>query len=99
MAVIHPEERVAMASLHMVGRSAAGAIGPSVTTAMWNIMAAWTPLVGSSLLKIGYDLCAVCHVPERKATGGRGAAAEAARGRRGSCSRTRRLGSQSSAFA
>ena len=56
MAVINPEERVAMASIHMVGRSAAGAIGPTVTTAIWNITAAWTPLVGSALLKIGYDL-------------------------------------------
>jgi MFS family permease len=56
MAVINPEERVAMASIHMVSRSAAGAIGPTVTTAIWNITAAWTPLVGSALLKIGYDL-------------------------------------------
>ena len=56
MAVINPEERVAMASIHMVSRSAAGAIGPTVTTAIWNITTAWTPLVGSALLKIGYDL-------------------------------------------
>ena len=56
MAVINPEERVAMASIHMVSRSAAGAIGPTLTTAIWNITAAWTPLVGSALLKIGYDL-------------------------------------------
>ena len=56
MAVINAEERVAMASINMVTRSAAGAMGPSVTTAIWNITAAWTPLVGSALLKIGYDL-------------------------------------------
>ena len=56
MAVINPEERLAMASIHMVSRSAAGAIGPTVTTAIWNITTAWTPLVGSALLKIGYDL-------------------------------------------
>ena len=56
MAVINPEERVAMASLNMVSRSAAGAIGPTVTTAIWNITAAWTPLVGSAFLKIGYDI-------------------------------------------
>ena len=56
MAVINSEERVAMASINMVSRSAAGALGPSVTTAIWNITAAWTPLVGSALLKIGYDL-------------------------------------------
>ena len=56
MSVINSEERVAMASINMVTRSAAGAMGPSVTTAIWNITAAWTPLVGSALLKISYDL-------------------------------------------
>ena len=56
MAVINREERVAMASINMVSRSAAGALGPSVTTAIWNITAAWAPLVGSALLKISYDL-------------------------------------------
>ena len=56
MAVINPEERVAMVSINMVSRSAAGAIGPTLTTAIWNMTAAWTPLVGSALLKIGYDL-------------------------------------------
>ena len=56
MAVINREERVAMASINMVSRSAAGAMGPSVTTAIWNITAAWAPLVGSALLKISYDL-------------------------------------------
>ena len=56
MAVINPEERVAMGSIHMVGRSAAGSIGPTVTTAIWNVTAAWVPLVGSAFLKIGYDL-------------------------------------------
>ena len=56
MAVINPEERVAMVSINMVSRSAVGAFGPTVTTAIWNITAAWTPLVGSALLKIGYDL-------------------------------------------
>jgi len=56
MSVINSEERVAMASINMVTRSAAGAVGPSVTTAIWNITAAWVPLVGSAVLKIGYDL-------------------------------------------
>ena len=56
MSVINAEERVAMASINMVTRSAAGAVGPSATTAIWNITAAWVPLVGSALLKIGYDL-------------------------------------------
>lgn len=56
MAVVGPEERVAMASLHMVSRSATGAFGPSVTTAMWGAFAASVPLVASAILKIGYDL-------------------------------------------
>ena len=56
MAIVGPEERVAMASIHMVGRSALGAAGPSVTTAMWSLLSASAPLVGSALLKIGYDL-------------------------------------------
>ena len=56
MAVVNPEERVAMASIHMVSRSAAGAIGPTVTTAIWSVTSAAVPLVGSALLKIGYDL-------------------------------------------
>ena len=56
MAIVGPEERVAMASIHMVGRSALGAAGPSATTALWSLLAASAPLVGSALLKIGYDL-------------------------------------------
>ena len=56
MAVVNADERVAMASIHMVSRSAAGAIGPTVTTAIWSITSAWAPLVGSAVLKIGYDL-------------------------------------------
>jgi len=56
MAIVGPEERVAMASIHMVGRSALGAAGPSATTALWSLLSASAPLVGSALLKIGYDL-------------------------------------------
>ncbi len=56
MAVVGPEERVAMASIHMVGRSALGAAGPSATTALWSLLSASAPLVGSAVLKIGYDL-------------------------------------------
>ena len=56
MAVVGPEERIAFASISMVSRSAAGAIGPTVTTAIWNAASAATPLVGSALLKITYDL-------------------------------------------
>jgi len=56
MAVVGPEERVAMGSISMVSRSAAGAFGPSATTALWNIASASAPLVTSVLLKISYDL-------------------------------------------
>jgi hypothetical protein len=56
MAVVGPEERVAMASIHMVSRSAAGSVGPYVTPAMWNAFAASAPLLASAVVKIGYDL-------------------------------------------
>jgi MFS family permease len=56
MAVVGPEERVGMASVHMVGRSALGAAGPSATTVLWGMLSASAPLVGSAVLKIGYDL-------------------------------------------
>ncbi|MFQ6030226.1 MAG: MFS transporter [Dehalococcoidia bacterium] len=56
MAIVAPEERVSMASLRLVGTSAGGSVGPSVTTALWNAFSASVPLVGSAVLKIGYDL-------------------------------------------
>ena len=56
MAIVGSEERVAMASLRLVGSSAAGSIGPSVTAALWNAFSASVPLLGSAFLKIGYDL-------------------------------------------
>ena len=56
MAIVGPEERVAMASIHMVGRSALGAAGPSATAALWGLLSASAPLVGSAVLKISYDL-------------------------------------------
>lgn len=56
MAVVRPEERVAMASLHMVGRSGTGAVGPLTTGGLWLILPASVPLVMASVLKITYDL-------------------------------------------
>ena len=56
MAIVGPEERVGMASIHMVGRSAFGAVGPSATAALWGLLSASAPLVGSAVLKISYDL-------------------------------------------
>ena len=56
MAIVGPEERVGMASIHMVGRSAFGAAGPSATAALWGLLSASAPLVGSAALKISYDI-------------------------------------------
>jgi MFS family permease len=56
MAIVGPEERVAMASIHMVGRSALGAAGPLATGTLWSLFSATVPLVGSAVLKISYDL-------------------------------------------
>ncbi|MEK7814791.1 MAG: MFS transporter, partial [Chloroflexota bacterium] len=56
MAVVRPEERVATASLNFTGRSVAASFGPTVATAMWNVLSASAPLLASSVLKISYDL-------------------------------------------
>ena len=56
MAVVGPDERVAMASWHMVSRSATGAFGPTITTQVWAVFAASVPFVASAVVKIAYDL-------------------------------------------
>ena len=56
MAIVGPDERVAFASINQVGRSAAGAAAPIVTTSLWNIANAATPLVVSAILSITYDV-------------------------------------------
>jgi len=56
MSVVQPSERVAMAGIHIVGRSVAGTVGPSVGTALWQAISASAPLVGNAVLKISYDL-------------------------------------------
>jgi MFS family permease len=56
MAIVGPEERVAMASMQQLGRSAANTVGPSVATFMWTALSASAPLVASGVIKIGYDL-------------------------------------------
>jgi len=56
MSVVQPNERVAMAGIHIVGRSIAGTIGPSVATALWQALSATVPLISSAVLKITYDL-------------------------------------------
>ena len=56
MAVVGPEERVAMAGIHMVGRSISSIGGPSAATALWQAFSAGAPLVGCAVLKIAYDI-------------------------------------------
>ncbi len=56
MSIVRPDERVAMAGINSVGRSIAGTIGPSVSTALWQALSATVPLIASGVLKITYDL-------------------------------------------
>jgi hypothetical protein len=56
MAVVEPEERTAMASAIMVGRSAGVAAGPSIAAVLWTVTAAGVPFVAGALVKIAYDL-------------------------------------------
>jgi MFS family permease len=56
MSVVQPNERVAMASIHIVGRSVSGTAGPSVATALWSAFSASAPLIACGILKIVYDL-------------------------------------------
>lgn len=56
MAVVGPEERVAMTSLQMVSKSSGGAAGPFATGWMWTSVSAGAPFIVSAVLKITYDL-------------------------------------------
>ena len=56
MAVVPPEERMAMASIHLTGRSIAGTGGPAVATALWQSVSAAAPFVACGVIKIAYDL-------------------------------------------
>jgi MFS family permease len=56
MSVVQPNERVAMAGIHIVGRSISGTFGPSIATALWQVFSATVPLLGCAILKITYDL-------------------------------------------
>ena len=56
MAVVEPRERVAMGSVHILGRSAAGTIGPTLSAGVLQSVAFSAPLVGSALLKAAYVL-------------------------------------------
>lgn len=55
MSVVRPDERVAMASLHLVGRNGMGTVGPALSTTIWQALSPAAPLVLGGLLKIAYD--------------------------------------------
>jgi len=56
MSMVHPNERVAMAGINTVGRSASGTFAPSIATVLWQVFSATVPLITSAVLKIAYDL-------------------------------------------
>ena len=56
MSVVQPYERVAMGSIHIVGRSITGTIGPTLSTGVLQAIAFSAPLVGSALVKVTYTL-------------------------------------------
>ena len=56
MAVVEPDERVAMAGIGGVGRSGASIIGPAAGTALWNAVGSSAPFVGCGIFKVSYDL-------------------------------------------
>ena len=49
MSVVQPYERVAMGSIHIVGRSISGTIGPALSTGVLQAIALSAPLVGSAV--------------------------------------------------
>ena len=56
MAIVEPEERVAMAGLNTTTRSVTGTISPSLATILWSMGAVSLPFIVCGVLKIGYDL-------------------------------------------
>ena len=56
MSVVQPYERVAMGSIHIVGRSITGTVGPTLSTGVLQAIALSAPLVGSAAVKVTYTL-------------------------------------------
>ena len=56
MAVVAPNERSAMAGIHNVTRSAAGAVSPTIATLVWNTLSSSAPFVMGGGLKLVYLL-------------------------------------------
>lgn len=60
MAVVTPEEQTAMASATTVTRSAGGAVGSFVGTALWTTSGPSAPFIVGRTVKIAYDLTLWC---------------------------------------
>ncbi len=56
MAVVAPNERIAMASAHLMARNTVGIAGPVLSTALWQSLSAAAPIALGGLLKTGYDV-------------------------------------------
>lgn len=56
MSIVPSNERVAMAGINTVGRSASGTVAPSIATVLWQVFSATVPLISSAILKITYDI-------------------------------------------
>ena len=72
MAIVQPHERVAMASIHILGRSISGTLGPTLSIGVLQAIAVSAPLVGSGLIKTIYvlslyQMCKDVKPPEERA--------------------------------
>lgn len=56
MAIVGPQERVAMSSVTLIGRSGSSIAGPSAATALWNALSAAAPFFVCGVMKIAYDV-------------------------------------------
>lgn len=59
MAIVGAEERVAFASMHMVGRSVMSTASPIIATTMWTAISASAPFIASSVVKLTYDVALI----------------------------------------
>jgi hypothetical protein len=56
MTVVSPNERIAMASVHLIARNGIGTTGPALSTVLWQGLSAAAPIALGGLLKTGYDI-------------------------------------------
>ncbi len=55
MSMVAPEERIAMASVHVVGRNISATIAPSISTVLWQTISAAAPFIVCTCLRITYS--------------------------------------------